>query len=452
MALSGIFGFAQNGTACSYGVGSDRTSNGENITIGGSFDYSAASDFDVASGKILTAKQLTFNVLKSASPVSYVNVYILKEKEGIPGDAIQTFTNLVPTSQLFDYDSTLDDADVYKISVDFPATFDLPKGKYFIQLKVALADGTSAFWEINKETTDKLGRFDFTKFDNDPWFGGFSYYDHVFEIIGNCNDTDEPQPTGTPFNVGNSGNSHEGGVHMIWTSLADDFVVPDGQKFTFTKFKISTLQLGNIKNATINIRKAEDDLPGEILHTFDNVGPATENFFGYHPVNGYPLDVVAADVEFEWNQPVELLPGRYFIEIIAAPFPFTDYQRWEVTPNSGNDLDSLISFDNGETWESNAGYNYVFDVSGFTNPYLGLGDVTKNTVAVYPNPVSDVFNINSDKTISKILIYNTAGQMVKSFDSLRENKIVVSGLADGNYFVNAIFADGETKTFKIIKK
>lgn len=202
MALSGIFGFAQNGTACSYGVGSDRTSNGENITIGGSFDYSAASDFDVASGKILTAKQLTFNVLKSASPVSYVNVYILKEKEGIPGDAIQTFTNLVPTSQLFDYDSTLDDADVYKISVDFPATFDLPKGKYFIQLKVALADGTSAFWEINKETTNKLGRFDFTKFDNDPWFGGFSYYDHVFEIIGNCNDTDEPQPTGTPFNVG----------------------------------------------------------------------------------------------------------------------------------------------------------------------------------------------------------------------------------------------------------
>jgi hypothetical protein len=38
--------------------------------------------------------------------------------------------------------------------------------------------------------------------------------------------------------------------------------------------------------------------------------------------------------------------------VIAALFPFTDYQRWEVTPNAGNDLDSVVSFDGGESWES----------------------------------------------------------------------------------------------------
>jgi len=452
LALSGFLGFAQTGADCNYSVSSDRASNGENITTGGSFDYSAATDFDVAPGKIFTAKKLTFNVLKGTSPVSYVDVNILKETQGMPGDVIQTFTNLVPVAQELSYASTVEDSDVYKISLDFPASFDLPKGKYYIQLKAALADGTSVFWEINKETTRKLGRFDFTKFGSDPWFGGFSYYDHVFELIGNCNDTGEEQPAGSSFTTGNPGNAHEGGVHMIWTSLADDFVVPDGQKLTFTKFKISTLQLGNIKYATINIRRSQNDLPGEILHTFENVGPTTENFFGYHPVAGFPLDVVAADVEFDWSQPVELLPGRYFIEIIAAPFPFTDYQRWEVTPNSGSDLDSVISFDGGETWESNPGFNYVFEISGFTNSILGVSDVNKNPVSVFPNPVSDILNVNTEKSIHRVIIYNPAGQAVKTITELQDHKVDMSGLAKGVYFVNAIMENGGSKTFKVIKK
>lgn len=452
LALSSILGFGQT-VDCTYSVGSDRTANGENITTGGNFDYSAATDFDVAKGKIFTAKKITFNVIKGASPVIYVNVNILKENQGLPGEVVQTFTNLAPSSQVLDYTSTDDGSEVYQVGVTFPTTFDLPKGKYYMQLKAALADGTSVFWEINKENTKKLGRFDFTKFDTDPWFGGFSYYDHVFEIIGNCNDTGESQPTGTTFSVGNpknSDNTHEGGVHMVWTSLADDFVVPEGQKLTFTKLEISTLQLGNIKNATINIRKSENDLPGEIIHTFENVGPTTENFFGYHPIPGFPLDVVAADVEFNWNQPVDLLPGRYFIEIISAPFPFTDYQRWEVTPNSGSDLDSVVSFDGGETWESNAGYNFIFTVSGMTNPVLGVNDLTKNAISVFPNPVNDELNIKSDKEASRISIYNVAGQLVKESD-INNNKTNVSDLNVGSYIGKITLKNGQTQTVKIIK-
>jgi hypothetical protein len=451
LAFSSVLGFAQSGENCSYGIGSDKISNGENITTGGIYDYSAASDFDVASGKILTAKQLTFNVLKGSADLNFVNVYILKENQGTPGEIIQTFTNLIPTSQVLDYQSTLENMDAYKITVDFPTPFDLPKGKYFVQLRAAPGDSTPVSWEITNENTRKLGRFDFTKFDTDPWFGGFSYYDHVFEIIGNCNDTSDEQPAGTPFTAGNPDASHEGGVHMIWTSLADDFVVPDGQKLTFTKFKISTLQLGNIKNATINIRKSENDLPGEILHTFESVGPTTENFYGYHTVQGFPLDVVAADVEFDWDQPIDLLPGRYFIEIIAAPFPFTDYQRWEVTPNSGSDLDSVVSFDGGETWESNAGYNYVFEVSGFLNPYLAVNEVGKTQVSVFPNPVSNELNISSILNVEKIFIYNAAGQVIKTITEVKSNKLDVTNLSKGIYFVNTVLKNGESKTFKVIK-
>ncbi len=449
--LSGFVGFAQ--TNCNYSAGSERTSNGENITTGGGFEYSAATDFDVQARKILTAQKLTFNVLKSSANVSSVNVNILKEFQGMPGEVIHTFSNLTPTSETLDYETNEENLDAYKITVTFPESFNLPKGKYFIQIQAKNADSSPVFWEITKETTSKVGRFDFTKMNTEPWFGGFSYYDHVFEILGNCNDTGESEPDfGTAFTQGNVGNNHETGGTLVARSLADDFIVPDNQKFTFTKFKMSTLQLGNVKSATINIRSSVDDAPGEVLHTFENIGPKTENFYGYHNVQGYPLDVVAADLEFEWNQPVELLPGKYFIEVVATPQPFTDYQRWEATSLPGIGSDSYTSYDGGETWEMNEGYNFVFDVYGFTKAYLAVNDVKNNAISVYPNPVSDVLGIDSAKNIKKVVIYNSVGQIVKTSDKLQDSKLNVSDLSQGAYFVNIVLENAETKTFKVIKK
>jgi len=448
-ALSGFLGLAQNN--CNYGIGSDRTSNGENITFGGDYTYSSASDFDVAPRKILTAKQLTFSSLKSTSEISAVNVQILKEFQGMPGESIQSFENLIPVSEEIEYQTEGGD-NAYKITVNFPQEFNLPTGKYYVQLNAKTADGTSVFWEITKQETTSLGRFDFSKFDTEPWFGGFSYYDHVFEIIGDCNDTGEPTPNyGTAFTQGTVGNNYETGGSLA-VSLADDFIVPENETFTFTKFKMSTLQIGNVKNATINIRSSQDGTPGEILHSFENVGPKTENFFGYHSVQGYPLDVVAVDLEFDWDQPVELAPGTYFIEVIATPFPLTDYQRWEATSQPGIGASCFNSYDGGATWEPNDGFNFVFDVSGFTKPYLATGEVKNTVFSVYPNPVKDVLNISSNKSVSKLTVYNAVGQIAKTSANLTDGKVNVSDLSAGVYFVNAVLENGETKSFKIIKK
>lgn len=451
LALSGFFGLAQSN--CHYGAASEKTSNGENITTGGGFEYSAATDFDVPARKVLTVEQLTFNVLKSASEVSSVKVSILAEFQGMPGDVLYTFDNLIPTSQQMAYETDIDDLDAYKVTVAFPQSFDLPKGKYFVQIQAKNVEASSVFWEITKETTRKLGRFDFTKMNSDPWFGGFSYYDHVFDVIGNCNDTGGSEPDyGLDFSQGNDGNQYETGGTLVGRSLADDFIVPENQKFTFTKFKMSTLQIGNIKSATINVRSSQDNMPGEVLYSFENVGPKTENFFGYHTVQGYPLDVVAADLEFEWEQPVELLPGKYFIEVVATPQPLTDYQRWEATSEPGIGGFSCTSYDGGESWEVNDGYNFVFDVYGFTKAYLAVEDVAGNAVSVYPNPVSDVLNISSNSDIDRIFVYNSVGQLVKTADIKQESKLDVSDLSVGIYFVNTHFKSGNTKTFKIVKK
>ncbi|WP_312768451.1 T9SS type A sorting domain-containing protein [Epilithonimonas sp.] len=447
MMMSGVMSFSQN---CNYGVASDGIANGENISTGGNFEYTSASDFDIEFGKMLTVNNVKFNVLKGTADLSYVNIYFYADNAGKPGGLIRSFENIVPTSQTFKY--TFEDNSAYEINVDLPTTFDLPKGKYYLSVQGKPGDSTPASWEINKQETTKLGRFDFSKFDSEDWFGGFAYYDHVFQVSGICSATGETQPDyGTPSSQGNAGNNHETGGSMPGRSLADDIIVPDNTKFTLTNFKISTLQLGNIKNATINIRASVDDAPGEVLYSFENIGPKTENYFGYWPVPGYPLDVVAVDLDFELPQAVELSSGKYFIEVRATPVLFTDYLRWEATSHSGIGSDSYTSYDDGETWESNEGYNFVFDAIGFSKSSLAVSDFNKNNFRFYPNPVKDELTIVSENEVSRISIFNVAGQLVKDVE-FKNNKADVSDLNTGIYIGKITLKNGQTQTIKVIKK
>ncbi|MNK31414.1 hypothetical protein D3C87_498500 [compost metagenome] len=447
MMLSGVMSFSQN---CGYGVSTDNTANGENITTGGNYEYTSASDFDVEFGKILTVNNVKFNALKGSADLTYVNLYFYKDNAGRPGDLIKSFENVVPASQTFKY--ALEGNSAYEINVNLPTTFDLPKGKYYLSVKAKPGDATSASWEINNQETTKLGRFGFSKFDSEDWFGGFSYYDHVFQVSGICMSTGETQPDyGTAVSQGNIGNGHEGGISMPGTSLADDIIVPDNTKFTFTNFKISTLQLGNIKNATINIRTSVDDAPGEVLFSFENIGPKTENYFGYWQVPGYPLEVVAVDLDFELPQAVELSSGKYFVEIKANQVPFTDYLNWEATSQEGIGSYSYTSYDDGESWEINDGYNYVFQAIGYFKSTLAVNDVDKNSFSFYPNPVKNEITIVSKVEADRILIYNAAGQLVKD-SKITNNKINVSNLTSGNYIGKVTLKNGKTETVKLIKQ
>jgi hypothetical protein len=78
---------------------------------------------------------------------------------------------------------------------------------------------------------------------------------------------------------------------------------------------------------------------------------------------------------------------------------------------------------------------------GFIVESIGVNAVSKikkPTVKIYPNPASDVLNI--DKTASKIDIYNTMGVKVRSVS--KTNSINISDLKKGIYFVNI---DGNTQ-------
>lgn len=446
--LISTVGYAQN---CSFGTVSENTQNAANMSTGGTYEYDSATDFDIEFGTVFTVEQVKFNLLKGTADLEYVNVKILTEAGGMPEEVIHSFDQIIPASQEFVNEVDIEGLDLYQVTIEVPTSFDLEEGKYFLQINAAAGDENGAWWEITSQEVTSLGRFDFSKFDADPWSGGFSYYDQVFEISGICSDTGEEQPDfGEECGQGNEGNNHETGFSLGGFNLADDFIVEENTIFTLSGFKMSTLQLGNIKNATIKIRKEENGMPGEVVYSVDQKGPKTENYFGYWPLEGYPLDVVAVDLEFKLDEPVELEAGTYFLEIKATSFPFTDILVWEATSLPGIGGNIFWSADNGESWTEEAGYNFVFDVKGFCRATLGTNDIDNSGFDFYPNPVKNELNITSKSDVRNIMVYNLSGQMVMNSKSMTK-KLDTSSLPAGVYLVKVELENGQIETFKIVK-
>lgn len=105
-------------------------------------------------------------------------------------------------------------------------------------------------------------------------------------------------------------------------------------------------------------------------------------------------------------------------------------------------------------WEENRtgteGGNRTYIQNFDPQAYLATGEVPKKlNLTVYPNPVSSVINLSSDKKISTSQIYDLNGKLVKS---ATDSKINVETLEKGAYIIKVTMADGTTASEKIIKK
>ncbi|WP_347216589.1 T9SS type A sorting domain-containing protein [Chryseobacterium sp.] len=82
---------------------------------------------------------------------------------------------------------------------------------------------------------------------------------------------------------------------------------------------------------------------------------------------------------------------------------------------------------------------------------LGTKDLTADKeIAIYPNPSSDYVNINNGEKIAKIEISNAEGRKISEIQN--PDKIGISELPSGIYFLKIIFKDGKIQTRKIIRK
>ncbi|MGK0449253.1 MAG: hypothetical protein ACJA2M_003058 [Polaribacter sp.] len=79
---------------------------------------------------------------------------------------------------------------------------------------------------------------------------------------------------------------------------------------------------------------------------------------------------------------------------------------------------------------------------------LGISDFDKNNVKIFPNPVQNILNINTEFPIEQIKIYTLQGQLI---NETTNNQIDVSLFSSGLYFASIVI-DGKNIVKKFIKE
>ena len=154
------------------------------------------------------------------------------------------------------------------------------------------------------------------------------------------------------------------------------------------------------------------------------------------PANNYTLSVATADgqtIVASYAAPLETLGlGGQALTVLASGFlnPANNsngpaFGLWAALPAGG----SLVELPSAQ---------------------LGTDSFSTNNFAIYPNPASSEINIFKGNTIAgNVLIYDSFGRNVISAEG---NRVDVSGLSNGIYFVEANEGTATVKQKLIIKK
>lgn len=139
---------------------------------------------------------------------------------------------------------------------------------------------------------------------------------------------------------------------------------------------------------------------------------------------------------------------------------------------AGTDENIYLSNENGEDFEqifSGSGQEQPYEIgffadnaglivgSGgfilkFTDLFMDTKEIQNNSTVIYPNPVKNILNLKSEKSVDQLQIFDLSGKSVFTQNNLKANtQIDVSNLPKGVYIVK-INSNGEVKTQKITKK
>lgn len=107
--------------------------------------------------------------------------------------------------------------------------------------------------------------------------------------------------------------------------------------------------------------------------------------------------------------------------------------------------------------ENAQGYSTLVDNVIISNDDLlstnDISKLSKTSVKYFPNPAKDLLNYTSDEKIQEISIYDGAGKKIQTNRiEANQGSINISALNSGIYIISGKTGNGETKTFKMIKK
>ena len=182
------------------------------------------------------------------------------------------------------------------------------------------------------------------------------------------------------------------------------------------------------------------------------------------------------------------------IEVAVTNWTFSGTSTAADTDTMGSDdqVDLMVSTDNGATWSSIftwtlanqpavTGTRETIDISAYTGItrfaiyatdgavddtedydfHVGVFEIdasasVDNTQELeftyYPNPTVDIVNISAVNTIDSIVVTNLSGQQVVSYKPASQNAVVdLSTYSTGMYLLQ-VSSNGATKTVRVIKE
>ena len=96
--------------------------------------------------------------------------------------------------------------------------------------------------------------------------------------------------------------------------------------------------------------------------------------------------------------------------------------------------------------------NYWIDLLLFLEPgIIAIDDFSSTNFKLFPNPVTDILNIESEASVSEIEVYNTLGkQVLKTRPNAISPSLDMSALSSGVYLVSVTIGN-TSKIFKVVK-
>lgn len=260
------------------------------------------------------------------------------------------------------------------------------------------------------------------------------------------------------------GNTTLGAAHAAASGfrIADDWVVAESVEVTsidFYAYQTGSTTATSFIGGTIVIWDGEPGVGTVIFGDPDASALISSEWSGvYRASETTPQDGARPIMKNTLETPgLTLTPGTYWIDWNAdgtlASGPWAPPIATELgTGPSGN----AQQFDpNTSLWNpvldggTGNALGFPFDVTGTV---LSLVDNSFEGFSYYPNPTTDILNVNAKSNIENITIYNVLGQQLINVnpDNLSA-KVNIAGLSAGMYVMKAT-VNGTVGSFNIVKR
>lgn len=129
------------------------------------------------------------------------------------------------------------------------------------------------------------------------------------------------------------------------------------------------------------------------------------------------------------------LVGKYiFGDYCSGEIGWIDQDNnLEFVLNTGINLTSFGQDAEGELYVLGSGK--VYKIKGLE---MGIGQVEKDKISVYPNPVRDFLTLETDIPINRVSVYSVDGKLLKNFNQPKSNRIDFSNFPSGIYIIKVI--------------